>query len=147
MTAQPPYEILEHTADVGLVAHGATLGAVFANAAAGMYALMVDPDTVQPHDERTVRIAGADGERLLVAWLLELLFLTDTEGLVFSTFRASVQPEALPGGLWWLDAQARGESFDPARHAQHVVIKAVTHHRLSLKHDDRGYHARLLFDI
>ena len=36
--SQPPYEILEHTADVGLKAHGQTLPELFANAARGMSA-------------------------------------------------------------------------------------------------------------
>src|SRR3972149_294317 len=60
--AQPPFEILEHTADVGIVAHGASLEEIFANAAAGMFALMADPDGGAPLGGRGR--ARARGERI-----------------------------------------------------------------------------------
>src|SRR3990172_9412846 len=42
----PPYEILEHTADVGIKAYGRTLPELFVNAARGMIALALDPPVV-----------------------------------------------------------------------------------------------------
>ncbi|MGH9785587.1 MAG: archease, partial [Terriglobia bacterium] len=41
--SHPPYEILEHTADVGLKAYGRTLPELFVNAAVGMIALALEP--------------------------------------------------------------------------------------------------------
>ena len=42
----PPYEILEHTADVGIKAYGRTLPELFVNAARGMIALALEPPVV-----------------------------------------------------------------------------------------------------
>src|SRR3972149_4298240 len=84
--AQPPFEILEHTADVGIVAHGASLEEIFANAAAGMFALMADPDGVRPLEERRIDVEGRDREGLLVRWLTELLYYVDAEEMLFSRF-------------------------------------------------------------
>ncbi len=140
MTA-PAYEFLEHTADAGIVAHGSTLAALLASAAAGMYALMVDPAGVAEREERTVAVTAASLEGLLEAWLLDLLFLTETAGLVFRRFAVAVE------GEWALRASAWGERYDPARHAAGVVVKAVTHHDLRVTQDAAGWHARVLFDI
>ena len=41
--SHPPYEILEHTADVGLKAYAPTLPELFVNAARGMLALALEP--------------------------------------------------------------------------------------------------------
>lgn len=82
----PGYEILEHTADAGVVAHGATMAEAFEHAAEGMYALLVDPGGVRESVERAVDIAASDEPHLLAAWLLELLFLTDSERLLFRRF-------------------------------------------------------------
>ena len=37
---RPPFEILEHTADIGLRAHGESMEALFENAAAGMLEIL-----------------------------------------------------------------------------------------------------------
>jgi SHS2 domain-containing protein len=81
----PDFEILEHTADAGIVAHGATLAEAFAHTAEGMYALMVDLDGVREAEARETAASGQDLPRLLANWLLELLFLTETEA-VFHRF-------------------------------------------------------------
>jgi len=82
----PPFEILEHTADAGIVAHGRTMAEAFAHAAEGMYALMVDLDGIREIETREVTVQAPDLHNLLTGWLLELLFLTETEGLVFRRF-------------------------------------------------------------
>src|SRR5438876_10903097 len=55
--APPPFEVVEHTADVVLVAHGRTLEELFANAARGMMLFLIEPAAVRPA-ERRVRGAG-----------------------------------------------------------------------------------------
>ena len=135
------YEVLEHTADAGVVAHGRTLGETFAAAAEGMYALMVNPRTVGESVEREVALSAPDRERLLVAWLLELLFLTQTEGLVFRRFDVTLDGEsALRARVW-------GEPLDPNRHEAGTEVKAVTRHQLEVAEEDGGYRARVIFDI
>ncbi len=139
--AQPPFEILEHTADAGIVAHGGSLEEAFANAAAGMFALMADPDGVRPLEERRIDVEGRDHEGLLVRWLTELLYYLDAEEMLFSRFVM----EEISGRR--LRARAWGERIDRERHRLHFGVKAVTRHMLEVRPEDGGYRAQVLFDI
>ena len=136
-----PYRILDHTADVGLEAEGATLAEAFANAATGMYSIMVHLDRVSERVQRRVEVEAENAEGLLTAWLLELLFITEVDGLVFRRF--DVQ-EASPRHL---AAIAHGEPLDPERHPKGAVVKAVTRHRLEVGPTDGGYRVRVILDI
>ena len=73
---QPRYEVLEHTADVGLRAFGETLEETFSFMAVGMLNLILSSDShVSCAKERHVEVNGYDLEGLMVAWLSEILFL------------------------------------------------------------------------
>ena len=140
--SRPRYEPLEHTAEAGVIARGATLAEAFANAAEGMYALMLELDGIEERGEREVTLDDENLEALLVDWLLELLFLTETEGLVFRRFAVDELSERR------LRARAWGERFDPERHHSHnVMVKAVTQHLLEIAQEDGGYRVQVLFDI
>ncbi len=136
--AGPPFEIFEHTADAGVIARGATLAETFANAARGMYAIMVGLDGVRETEVREIEATGDDRESLLVHWLLELLFLTDTEGLVFRRFEVEINDGSLRG-------RAYGEPLDAERHEPGCAVKAVTRHMLEVAPENSGFRARVLF--
>jgi SHS2 domain-containing protein len=141
-TARPRYEPLEHTAEAGIVARGATLAEAFANAAEGMYDLLVDLNDIELRETREVALERDGLEALLTDWLLELVFLTETEGLIFRRFEIEELSEAR------LRARVWGERFDPQRHRSHnVMVKAVTRHLLDIGREDSGYRVQVLFDI
>lgn len=134
------FEIIEHTADAGILAHGRTLPEVFVEAAKGMYSLMVDLSAVHCAVRRDVNAEGNDLEHLLTNWLLELLMLTEMEGLVFNQFQVCIADGKLHG-------VAEGEPLDEARHDPQAVVKGVTRHLLSVEPVDGGYRARVIFDL
>ena len=141
-TARPRYEPLEHTSEAGIIARGKTLAKAFANAAEGMFALQLDLDGIEECEERGIVLEGESVEALLVDWLLELIFLTDTEGLVFGRFQVEELSERR------LRARVWGEQFDPERHrSHHVAVKAVTHYLLEIAQENGGYRVQVLFDI
>jgi SHS2 domain-containing protein len=137
---QPPYEIIEHTADAGLVAHGGTQAEAFANIARGMYNLMTDPDLVEERVTREIVIDAPNEARLLERWLEELLFVTDVDGLLFRDFDVSIEGTTLR-------ATARGEPIDPERHELRGDIKGVTRHMTAVEARDGGYCVRVLLDV
>ncbi len=137
----PPFEILEHTADVGIVAHGGSLAELFANAATGMFAVMADLEGVRETEERRIEVEGRDRERLMVRWLTELLYFLDAEEMLFSRFAVDEASDTR------LQARAFGERIDPERHGLHFGVKAVTHHMLEISSEDGGYRAQVLLDI
>ena len=141
-TARPRYVPLEHTAEAGIIARGATLAEAFASAAEGMYALIVELDSIEERETREVALEGESLHALLVDWLLELVFLTETEGLIFRRFEVDELSETK------LRARAWGERFDSGRHRSHnVMVKAVTRYLLEIAREDGGYRVQVLFDI
>ncbi|HEY8491732.1 MAG TPA: archease [Dehalococcoidia bacterium] len=138
---EPPFEILEHTADVGVVARGRSLAEAFANAAAGMFSIMTDLDRVQEHDGTDVSVRGRDVEHLLVRWLSELLYHFETDRMLYRRF--TIQRITATE----LEASALGERYAPERHEIRTPIKAVTYHQLEVKREDGGARVRVIFDI
>ncbi|MDR5694270.1 MAG: archease [Armatimonadota bacterium] len=134
------FEVFDHTADIGIIAYGSDLPELFANAARGMFSLLLDLDTVVPREERVVEVEGIDLEGLLVSWLNELLYLYTAEGLALSRF------DILELSNSRLRARVRGERADPSRHHPHLDIKAATYHQLEIKGNDT-WRARIIFDI
>ena len=136
-----PFRILEHTADVGFEALGATREEAFANAARALFHLIVDLETIVPRQETNLIVEGSDSAGLLVNWLSELLYLHDAQGWLFSEFVIRLTGERL------LAATARGERFDAARHQAKMMVKAITYHQLSLQRSAEGWRARVYVDI
>ncbi len=141
MVAHKPYEVFEHTADIGLYAYGRTLPELFIHAAQGMESLMVSPEQVHVQVSREVEVEGHDIVSLLIAWLNELVFLFDTEYLIFCQFEIERLSEM------HLRGRASGEAYDEHRHELSSAIKAVTWHEATVEQTVDGYKARIIFDI
>ncbi len=131
------YEEIEHTADAGIRAYGGSASEIFASAAEGMFSLIADPKNVEAKGEVEVRLSAEDLPKLLVAWLSELLFLHETQKLLFCKFDVQVRGSSLDAHVW-------GETIDKRRHELKLAIKAVTYHRLSV--DVKKGVAEVIFD-
>ncbi len=140
MGRQPDFEILEHTADAGIIAHGSTLEDVFSHAAQGMYSLMVDLRDVREVESRDIHVEAAEVSNLLSSWLVELLFLTETDSLLFRRFDLEIHGKTL-------SARAYGERVDPSRHRLGGAVKGVTRYLLEVSQTAEGYRAQVLFDM
>ena len=137
-----PYEIVEHTADIGIRGSGRTPAELFANMARGVFSLIVPPEEVRSAEKRTVQ-AQADGwERLLVAWLRELLYLFDAQRFLPGSFAIRrLDPTAI-------EAEVSGEALDLGRHTLGKEVKAVTYCELSLRQEADGtWSAQVILDI
>ncbi|MGH2521381.1 MAG: archease [Anaerolineales bacterium] len=131
-----PYREVDHTADWALEVWAPTLEVLFVDAAHGMYALAgtaPGPNRLT----RRVEVSGDDYESLLVAWLQELLYATESEGLVFSDFHIDT---LTPTHLRVEASGGPGERLEK-------VIKAVTYHNLRIQQTANGYTATLVFDV
>ncbi len=138
---QKPYEVFEHTADVGILAYGKTLPELFLHASQGMESLLVAPEQVNTSTQRAIIAEGHDSVSLLIAWLSELVFLFDTEFLLFRDFTIDELTETRVTG------QAFGEPYSVQRHELASAIKAVTWHEAAIEQTAEGYRARIIFDI
>lgn len=130
------YREVAHTADWELEVWAPDLAGLLEQAAQGMYALTGVELAHGPRQRRRVEVEGGDPEDLLVAFLGELLFLTESEGLGFDRFRVEVE-----GG------RVRAEAEGAAVRAQAKEIKAVTYHRLAVRASEGGLRTRIVFDV
>lgn len=136
-----PYREVEHTADWALHVWAPTLAELFVDAARGMYALSGAQVTASSASvQRTIEArADHDYEVLLVSWLQELLYLTESENLVFADFQVE---RLTPDHLRATVAGAPSSRPDATR-----AIKAVTYHDLTLRQTEAGYAVTLVFDV
>jgi SHS2 domain-containing protein len=135
------FEVFEHTADLGLRVRAAGVDELFAEAARGLFSLMVEnPESVEAKMRLEVNLNAASLEDLFFDWLAELLYLFDARRLVFCQFEVRRQGTSL-------HAQVGGEEIDPARHRFLREIKAVTYHGLAVRPSESGWMAQVIVDI
>ena len=138
---RPAFEILEHPADIGFLARGATRPRLFEHAAAALLAIAAAPARVTPASAHTLRVEGEDLASLLVNFLSEVLYLFDAGRLAVARVHVQrVTPTALSATLV-------GERRSARRHPWRLIVKAVTYHRLEVKGRSGRWTARVYLDI
>jgi SHS2 domain-containing protein len=118
------FDLVEHTADVGLHVWAPTPDELFAQAAIGLVRIMGDGEG--PSVTQHVALEATDMDALFVDWLSEVLFLFDARAIVPKTVRVRIEREPCT-----IDATIdglRAESFVQ----EGPAVKAVTFHGLEL---------------
>jgi SHS2 domain-containing protein len=131
------FEEIEHTADWAYRVRGENLAELFIQAALGLYSLVGMQLAPGERITRSLQLEGIDRESLLVAWLNELLFFHESEGLGFEQIKiqsldeTSIQAKVTgaPTQQWLKD------------------IKAVTHHNLAIRETESGLEVTLVLDV
>ena len=135
------YEIFEHTADLGIRSRGDSPAELFADAARGLFSVMVaNLESVRRIEEASFELPGHDIEELLHDWLAELLYIFHARRMVLCEFQVQVGPTGLR-------ATTRGEPIDPTRHQIDTEVKAITWHGLKVVCHDGGWMAEVIVDI
>ena len=138
MTKEKKIIFLDHPADLKIKVFGTDLADLFINAAYGMMSYLYPKQAkIKDHEAKEkIRLKAGDIEDLLVDWLSELLYLSDTRDLCFNDFHFDKINENE------LEAVAFGR-----RVRAKEDIKAVTDHGLEIKQGELGWEAIILFDI
>jgi len=140
------YEYLEHTADVGLRSWGRTLSDALASGAQGLFALMVDLESVIPVVQVDIECQADDPAALYVELLNELLAQRDIEGMFFCCVEIERLEQNDIG--WRLSGLAKGEKMDLERHMPQSDVKAATYGGLAYTLDDeRGHVLQCVLDV
>ena len=134
------FEVIDHTADVGIVAYGKDLKEAFANAAFGMFSLIANLEKVRGSISREIDVQSTDQEALLVDWLNELLYLFDVEHIIFKRFEITALSQKK------LKAKVYGEKIDTSRHQLKTAVKAATYHMLKIE-KNKGVRVQFILDI
>jgi len=134
------FEIINHTADVGIIAYGADMNEAFANAAKALFSLITELDDVEEAMHRDIELTAPDQESLLVEWLNELIYLFDTENMLFKRFDVTQLSQTQ------LKARSYGHKVDSSKHKLKTGVKAATYHMLKIDKSNGGK-VQVLFDI
>jgi protein archease len=144
--ARVKFEQFEHGADVGVRGFGSTPAEAFRGAAHALFALLAEsPSSVRPAVEERFELEGTGLEELLVAYLNELISLSDTKHLVFGDFEVQIAGGGAPA--WRLSACARGEPFDPERHESTVQPKGATYTAVRVAKEADRWLAQCVVDV
>lgn len=135
------FELVEHTADIGVRAWGATPAEVFEQAARALFSLVCDPREIDERETLEVTLEADARDLLLAAWLNELLYIFEARKLVLAQF------EVLEVGERTLRARVTGEPLDPDRHILCGGVKAAMLHELSLEPRDGGWEGFVILDV
>jgi len=135
------FELIDHTADVGIIAYGANDKELFSNAALALFSLITEPETVEEKLHLDLEVSSEDRDSLLIEWLNELIYIFDVKHILFSRFDI----ESLTHNQ--LKATCYGEGFDPMKHKIKIGVKAATYHMLKLDKSGDGCRAQIILDI
>jgi SHS2 domain-containing protein len=136
-------ETFEHTADLGLRVTGRDAADLFETAAAGLFdTIVVNREAVREQDEESVSITAESTADLLLAWLNELIFRSETRHRLYRRFRVQLHDDGRS-----LSATIAGEPIDHQRHILDHEVKAATHHGLFVRPQDDGWLAEVILDI
>ena len=133
------FQLIEHTADTGLIAYGHSLAEAFANAGYGMFSIIAELSKVRARESRPVVVSAEDTESLLFEWLNNLIYIFDVEYLLCKRFDISEFTEHSLKAICW------GERYDPSRHQLKLGVKSATYHMLKV--DGEKNTVQVIFDV
>ena len=134
------FDIVNHTADIGIIAYGVDIRQAFANAAKALFSLITELDDVEEVLYQDIELTAPDEKSLLVEWLNELIYLFDADGIIFKRFDITELNNTR------LKARSYGERVDSLKHRLKTGVKAATYHMLKVDKDN-GCKVQVLFDI
>lgn len=127
------FKILEHTADVGVIAGGKSFESALEEAARGMFSLMgkaKKKDTIEISMERERK------DELVVFLLSEILARAESEGFA----PAAMKVKNYDGKTITVEVSGEYKTLKN-------IIKAVTFHMLEVKEEEGAWMIQVLFDI
>jgi SHS2 domain-containing protein len=132
------FELLEHTADVGILARGDSPEEVVEQASLGLLDIMGAwaPGTGERID---IELEARDLGALLIAWLNEIVFIVESRDCAVAGL--GVERAGEGGVRGWV-------SISPRKGASEgTAVKAATYHRLEIGREGDSWSARVYLDV
>lgn len=137
------FELVEHTADIGLVAYGKTKEELFENAGEGLFSIITDITSISPIEDFSISTSGEDLEDLFICWLNELIYFWEVNKVLLCKFRVSIKEDT------FLEGKISGEKFNHDKHTIEHGVKAVTYYNFKLEYDNKNkiWTAKVIIDV
>lgn len=133
-------ELTEHPADVGIRSWARTRERALELACIGLMRIMTDPDRVEEREEHIFEVDAGSERDVLRRTLSEVVFLTSSENLFFSSFSVEWSADRVR-------VVCRGEPINPERHELLTEVKAITPSQLSFGRVGSSWCASVLVDV
>ena len=137
----PNYELIAHTADIGIRVKGSDLKEIFINAGSALFDILTDPEKVARSETMEIIVTADRVDDLMNFWLSELL----QQFTVHQKLMAGLEVIAVSENK--ITARLSGESYDPKKHPIKTEIKAVTFHGLFVEKKNDTWQAQIIFDV
>lgn len=139
---QLSYKSLEHATDAIFEVTAPNLEEAFVVAARSVIETILDVDSIEEKQEKTLVVSGKDLSYLLYNWLEEIIILTITDGFAAKTLTVQIEKNS----EYKITSTLTGEKIDIRKHHFKVEIKAPTFHEMEIRQGDTVY-MRYLLDL
>jgi SHS2 domain-containing protein len=130
------YEFLDHPADIKIRSFGKDLPELFINSALGMMEFLYGKVATNYIQTEQIEVKANNLESLLVDWLAEILYLSDTNKRAYLDYKIiEFSKTKIIADVGSQPATAKDD------------IKAVTYHELSIIQQPDGWQATVVYDI
>ena len=135
------YEIIEHTADIGIQVKGENLKDLFQNAGLAIFEISSERINKKKGKIKTIRITqkADDLDELFVNWLNELLSLSASKDIIFEKIKINKIGET------GIEAVVSGS--DIKNYKVNTEFKAATYHQLKIKKNTSGWQVEVIIDV
>jgi len=134
------YEILEHTADIGIKITGNSITEIFWKAIHATADLLSGGIEIQPVIERGFSVEEENIETAFVSILEEIIYFFEKEMFLPSVCSVNIDKD-----LYKINLKGNIVSAEEVKNG--TEIKAVTYHQLEIKEVNGQYQATVIFDI
>ena len=138
------YKFLDHTADIIFEATGKSVEELFENCGLALEETMVNLESIKHKEEYNITLETDSIESLLYDFLSELLFIKDTEGLLFNKFKITIIHKNKKHEII---ATCVGEKINRTRHELFNDTKAITKHQFKIENENGKWKASIIVDI
>ena len=131
------------TADVAIESRGDTLEEMFSASAVATFEVMVDTKSIRPKIKKEFHLENDEIDKLLFDWLAEIIYLKDSEFMVFCKFDLKIEKKT----NYLLKAEIFGEDIDQDKQELRCDVKAITYHLFEVSKKDGRWISRFILDI
>ena len=130
-------------ADIAFEAFGKDINELFENCAIAMSDCMVNLKQINPKIKKSIKLKSEKIEDLLYDFLSELIFIKDTDGLLFSKYKIDIKEK----NGFELNAVCEGDKINYKEFDMRNDIKAVTMHMFEIRKEKNIFKATVVVDI
>lgn len=136
------FKFIDHTADMQFLAYGKTINECFENAALALFTGIVGKKKIKENFKRDGKIESENLENLLHDFLSELIFIFETENLVFKKFKVEIEEKE---NKFCMNYSAYGDKSE--NYEIYACVKGITYHDLKIEYKDNIYSCNVVCDV